>query len=177
MSMRAISRVLQVPLGTVFTWIKRYGKRKYPELLDLWSRAKDVAGEGVKVVDEMWTYVKRNAKAFYAWVFTAFLFSRRGMYVAFSVGDRGERTFQELRQYLPEKGTWVSDDYNLYFLLPKHTVVSPVNPNEPLHSSLRDRLVRFKRATKTVNRSLEMMKYSVGIVLWERGLILEFITS
>ncbi|BCS91562.1 hypothetical protein L3N51_02039 [Metallosphaera sp. J1] len=25
MSMRAISRVLQVPLGTVFTWIKRYG--------------------------------------------------------------------------------------------------------------------------------------------------------
>jgi len=25
MSMRAVSRVLNVPLGTVFTWIKRYG--------------------------------------------------------------------------------------------------------------------------------------------------------
>ncbi|BCS93554.1 MAG: hypothetical protein MjAS7_2162 [Metallosphaera javensis (ex Sakai et al. 2022)] len=25
MSMRAISKVLQVPLGMVFTWIKRYG--------------------------------------------------------------------------------------------------------------------------------------------------------
>lgn len=46
----------------------------------------------------MWTYVKRNAKAFYVWVFT-FLISSKSMYVAFSVGDRGE-TFQELR-YLP----------------------------------------------------------------------------
>ena len=64
MSMRAISRVLQVPLGTVFTWIKRYGKKKCAELLDLWSGAKEVAGEGVKVVDEMWTYVKRKTKAF-----------------------------------------------------------------------------------------------------------------
>ncbi|MCY0863073.1 MAG: IS1 family transposase, partial [Metallosphaera prunae] len=42
---------------------------------------------------------------------------------------------------------------------------------------LRDRLVRFKRATKAVNRSLEMMRYSVGLVLWERGLIPEFVTS
>ena len=47
----------------------------------------------------------------------------------------------------------MSDDYNLYFWLKDHTVVSPVNPNESFHSSLRDRLIRFKRATKAVNRS------------------------
>ena len=28
MSMRAISRVLNLPLGTVFIWIKRYGRQK-----------------------------------------------------------------------------------------------------------------------------------------------------
>ncbi|QXJ30898.1 hypothetical protein J5U21_00547 [Saccharolobus shibatae] len=39
------------------------------------------------------------------------------------------------------------------------------------HSSLRDRLVRFKRATKAVNRSINMMKYSIALVLWERRLI------
>jgi IS1 family transposase len=39
---------------------------------------------------------------------------------------------------------------------------------------LRDRLVRFKRATKAVNRSLEMVKYSLALVLWERKLIPEF---
>ncbi|BFH72194.1 hypothetical protein SJAV_01380 [Sulfurisphaera javensis] len=65
----------------------------------------------------------------------------------------------------------------MYFLLPQHTVISPVNPNESLHSSLRDRLVRFKRATKAVNRSIEMMKYSIALVLWERMLIPEFIPS
>ncbi|BFH73027.1 hypothetical protein SJAV_09710 [Sulfurisphaera javensis] len=28
-SMRAFSSVLQVPLGMVFTWIKKYGSKKY----------------------------------------------------------------------------------------------------------------------------------------------------
>jgi len=41
---------------------------------------------------------------------------------------------------------------------------SPVNPNESLHSSLRDRLVRFKRATKAVN-GLDMVKHSLTLVL------------
>jgi len=57
----------------------------------------------------------------------------------------------------------VSDDYNVYLSL--NTVVKFVNPNESLHSSLRDRLVRFERATKAVSRSLEMIKYSLTIVL------------
>jgi len=78
-------------------------------------------------------------------------------------------------QYAPEGERWVSDDYDLYFWLKDHTVVSPVNPNESLHSSLRDRLVRFKRATKAVNRSINLMKYSIALVLWERRLIPEFI--
>ncbi|BAB66073.1 putative transposase [Sulfurisphaera tokodaii str. 7] len=65
----------------------------------------------------------------------------------------------------------MSDDYN--FWLKDHTVVSLVNPNEGLHSSLRDRLV--KRATKAVNRSISMIKYSIALVLWERRLVPEFI--
>ena len=51
-------------------------------------------------------------------------------------------------------------------------MVKFVNPNEAL---LRDRLVRFKRFTKAVNRSLEVMKYSIALVLWERMLIPEFV--
>ncbi len=67
----------------------------------------------------------------------------------------------------------MGDDYNVYFSLRNHTVVKLVNPNGSLHSSLRDRLV--KRATKAVNRSLEMIKYSLAIVLCERKLIPEFV--
>jgi len=79
-------------------------------------------------------------------------------------------------KYLPQGGRWVSDDYNVYFSLRNHNVVKFVNPNESLHSSLRDGLVRFKRATKAVNRSLEMIEYSIALVLWERRLIPEFVS-
>jgi hypothetical protein len=117
MSMRAIFR-LNVPLGTVFTWVKRYGGKKYEKLVELWGRAKElVKGKVVaKVVDEMWTYLYKNTRAFYKWVFTCYVYTKLGVYLI--LGDRGERTFLEVKKYLPEEG--VSDDYNL---LKDHTVV------------------------------------------------------
>jgi len=54
-------------------------------------------------------------------------------------------------------------------------VVSPVDPNESLYSSLRDRWVRSKRAAKAVSRGLEVVEYPLALVLWERRLIPEFI--
>ncbi|QXJ29035.1 hypothetical protein J5U23_01904 [Saccharolobus shibatae B12] len=48
--------------------------------------------------------------------------------------------------YIYSRG-WLSDDYKVYFSLRNHTVVKFVNPNESLHSTLRDKLV--KRSTKT----------------------------
>jgi len=35
MTMRAISSVLNVHRGTVFTWIKRYGGQKHEKLVEL----------------------------------------------------------------------------------------------------------------------------------------------
>ena len=65
MSMRAISRVLNVPLGTVFTWIKRYGGQRYKEL----AEGRTIA----KVVDEMFTYyLFRNTRVFHKWIFHLF---------------------------------------------------------------------------------------------------------
>ncbi len=122
-----------------------------------------------KVVDEMWTYLYRDAKAFYKWIFTCYVYTSLGFYLIYSVGDRDERAFSEVKKYLPDEGRWVNDDYNLYFWLKDHTVISPVNPNESLHSSVRDRLVRFKRATKAVNRSIRTMMYSIALVLWEKA--------
>jgi len=44
--------------------------------------------------------------------------------------------------------------------------VMELNPNESFHSSLRDRLVRLRRSTKAVNRSVRTMMYSIALVLW-----------
>jgi hypothetical protein len=109
-----------------------------------------------------------------SWVMLLTVLGSRGRRLP-HFGDRGERTFLEVKKYLPDEGRWVSDDYNLYFRLKDHTVVSPVNPKESFHSSLRDRLIRFKRATNAVNRSIRTMMYSTALVLWERRLIPEFV--
>ncbi|AKV74233.1 hypothetical protein MsedC_1224 [Metallosphaera sedula] len=47
---------------------------KHVKLLDLWSSARKVADEGVRVVDETWSYVKMNAKVFSIQVLMAFPF-------------------------------------------------------------------------------------------------------
>jgi len=67
-------------------------------------------------------------RAFYKWAFTCYVYTKLGVYLI--LGDRDESTFLEVKKYLPDEGRWVSDDYNLYFWLKDHTVVSPVNPNE-----------------------------------------------
>jgi len=76
MSMRAIFR-LNVPLGTVFTWIKQHGRKKHEKLVELWSRVKElVKGKVVaEVVDEMWTYLYKNTRAFYKGVFTCYVYT------------------------------------------------------------------------------------------------------
>jgi IS1 family transposase len=141
-------------------------------LVELWGRAKELVKGNVvaKVVDEMWTYLYKNTRAFYKWVFTCYVYTKPGVYLI--LGDRDESTFLEVKKYLSEEGRWVNDDYNL---LKDHTVVSPVNPNESFHSSLRDRLIRFRRATKAVNRSIRTMMYSIALVLTKRRLIPEFV--
>ncbi|QXJ34942.1 hypothetical protein J5U22_01489 [Saccharolobus shibatae] len=59
------------------------------------------------------------------------MYTKIGAYLIYSVGDRDENTFREIKVHLPD-GRWVSDDYNVYFRLKNHTVVSLVNPNESL---------------------------------------------
>ncbi|ADX81826.1 IS1 family transposase [Sulfolobus islandicus HVE10/4] len=97
MSMRAISRVLNVPLGTVFTWIKRYGRQRYKEL----AEGRTIA----KVVDEMFTYyLFRNTRVFYKWIFHLFHLHYSRSLLSFFRGDRDASAFDEIKCYVPEGG-------------------------------------------------------------------------
>jgi hypothetical protein len=41
-----------------------------------------------KVVDEMWTYLYKNARAFYKWVFTCYVYTKLGVYLILGIGVR-----------------------------------------------------------------------------------------
>ena len=64
----------------MFTWIKRYGGRKYEKLVELWGKAEELVKGNVvtKVVDEMWTYLFKNVRAFYKWIFTCYVYTKLG---------------------------------------------------------------------------------------------------
>jgi len=64
----------------LFAWIKRYGGRRYEKLVELWGKAKELVKGNVvtKVVDEMWTYLFKNVRAFYKWIFTCYVYTKLG---------------------------------------------------------------------------------------------------
>jgi hypothetical protein len=103
MSVRAISRVLELPLSTVFAWIKRHGKKRFVELVRLWGDARQVASRKVitKVVDGMWTCAGRQRPSTSGSTRAS---PTLGLYVLFSVGDRDQRAFREVVKCLPEGG-------------------------------------------------------------------------
>jgi hypothetical protein len=69
---------------------------------------------------------------------------------------------RRLRSTLPLGGCGLVIIYNVYSSLRDRAVVSPVNPNESFHSFLRDRLAKFKRATKAVNAEMVECSFGVG---------------
>jgi insertion element IS1 protein InsB len=78
-------------------------------------------------------------------------------------------------KYTAPGGRWVSDGYDVYLRLRDHHSFScKILMSLPL---LAHRLVRFKRATKAVNRSVKMMLYSIALVLFEKRLIPEFVAE
>jgi hypothetical protein len=68
-------------------------------LVELWDNAEELVEDKVviKVVDEVWTHVGRNSRAFHRWVFTCLAYTTHGFYVLFSMGDRDERTFGDIK--------------------------------------------------------------------------------
>ena len=119
MSMRAISRVLNVPLSTVFKWgvtvggsmrswlscggrLRRFWRARL--LLRLLTRC---------------GLLYKNSRLFTSGFSLASFTQPSGCSSCSRWGD--ERAFKETLKYLPQGGRWVSDD-NVYFTLRNHTM-------------------------------------------------------
>ena len=48
--------------------------------MELWGKAKELVKGNVvtKVVDKMWTYLFKNVRAFYKWIFTCYVYTKLG---------------------------------------------------------------------------------------------------
>ena len=179
-SMGAVSRVLEVKSGTVYSWVKKAQWAWELMRVLVAQRAGRRRLKPVRVIsfDELWTYVgaRRKGKRREAWVWTAIVEEGDGRrWVDFEVGDRSEATFLKLYDRLPEAQRYVSDAYRVYEWLPRNRHVVgkglEANRNEGLHSVLRDKLNRLHRRTKGYSKSVTMLRDSIALVCLRLGLI------
>ena len=179
-SMEAISRVMGVKAGTVYSWVKKV--RWAWETMQLLSRQRKMDSEGqgaAKVIslDEMWTYVgvRRRGIRRDVWVWTAVVEEENGRRWVDEVGDRTEATFLKLYNRLPEAEQYHTDAYRVYGWLPANRHVigkgGAVNRNEGLHSVLRGKLNRLIRRAKGYSKSVAMLCGSIALVCLRLGLI------
>ena len=171
MAIAAISRVLEVKLGTVYEWVK-----KVQWALGIWAWV-TMQRQRWGIVpaisfDEMWTYqrARRGKKRQEVWIWTAVIELPDGRRcVDFEVGDRSGETFLRLYERLPEAEWYYSDDYGVYgsWLPAERHIVGKgklANRNEGLHSEYRGRLKRLARATTGYTKQVWVLRGSLALL-------------
>ncbi|WP_321428801.1 IS1 family transposase [uncultured Methanolobus sp.] len=160
---RSIGRFLNVSHVTVQNWIKQFGS----ELEELKSQ-KEIS---VVELDEMHTYIG-NKK--YCWIWIAVDRDRK-KFIDCSFGSRGTETGEKLWDKLKEKeiGEVMTDHWRAYAeFLPKeiHTQSKAETYTvEGYNSIFRHFLARLRRKSKCYTKSIEMLKYSIILLMKYRN--------
>ncbi|WP_230629060.1 IS1 family transposase [Methanosarcina barkeri] len=160
---RSIGRFLGVSHVSVQKWIKKFGQ----ELEDLKSENEISIVE----MDEMHTYIG-NKK--YCWIWIAV--DRVGKkFINCAFGNRGTKTGQLIWEKLKQKeiGEVMTDHWRAYAeFLPEniHTQSKAETYTvEGYNGILRHFLARLRRKTKCYTKSIEMLKYSVLLLMKHRN--------
>ena len=93
MSISAISRVLNIPYGTVARWTYEVGKFLDDYLDRKWRKLANKIYMDKISIDEMRTYIKKNDEEHSVWIWTACIEKDKEKYYVYEVGDRNEETF------------------------------------------------------------------------------------
>jgi len=160
---RSIGRFLGVSHVSVQKWIKKFGQ----ELEDLKSENEISIVE----MDEMHTYIgnKKNIAG------SGLLLIELGKFIHCSFGNRGTETGQLIWEKLKQKeiGEVMTDHWRAYAeFLPEniHTQSKAETYTvEGYNGILRHFLARLRRKTKCYTKSIEMLKYSVLLLMKHRN--------
>jgi IS1 family transposase/transposase-like protein len=161
MGLRGIERVTDIHHTTIMNWIEEAGM----ELPD--TPEEDEIPE-ITEIDELQTFV--GSKKNKVWIWTVVNHWQPGIRL-WTIGDRSSETFKRLWLTIKcwQSFWYVSDGYPVYpcFVQPEDHLVSKTYMTrvEGENTRLRHYLARLHRKTLCYSKSIEMLKYSIRLLL------------
>jgi transposase-like protein/IS1 family transposase len=165
---RRIAAILDIPLTTIFSWVKKAG-----QIVDEMVRTRQEQQEEIEILemDELFTFVKKSlertkqAETFshpYTRIWTA-VDRNRFKTVAFKIGDGNKSNFIELAKVIEQTCDKIkylcTDEYKAYcsYKLAQTHIrnKSETCLVESFNSSLRDMLARLNRRTKRFSKCFD----------------------
>ena len=160
MGFRGIERITGIHHTTIMNWVSSSGE-DLPE---------DESGEPeLAALDELQTYIGRKVDKI--WIWTAINYNAPGI-LAMEIGDRSGNTFNKLWQRIKRWNSrrYFTDGYCVYANYidsQKHRVLpkTQLTRVEGENTRLRHYLARLHRATLCYSKSIQMLKYSVRLLM------------
>ncbi|MEM8675142.1 MAG: IS1 family transposase [Cyanobacteria bacterium P01_G01_bin.67] len=161
MGLRGIERVTEIHHTTVMNWIKEAG-------LNLPDTPEESEIPEITEIDELQTFV--GSKKNKLWIWTVVNHWKPGI-ILWTIGDRSRNSFQIIWSIIKcWHSFWhVTDGWKVYpgFIEPEDHLVCKTYMTrvEGENTRLRHYLARFHRKTLCYSKSLEMLKYSIRLLL------------
>ena len=155
-----LKELLRIHHTTIMNWVRELGE-ELPE---------DESGEPeLAELDELQTYIGRKTDKI--WIWTAINHLAPGI-LAMEIGDRSGSTFNKLWQRIKiwDSRKYFSDGYCIYaiYIPPgKHQVLpkTKLTRVEGENTRLSHYLARLHRATLCYSKSIQMLKYSLRLLM------------
>ena len=162
MGFPAIERVTGIHHTTIMNWVKE-SAQELPE-------DDDSSEPTVAELDELQTYI--GSKNYKIWIWTPVPRYSPGV-LAIEIGDRSGQTFNLLCQRIKhwKSRRYITDGYCVYtnYIEAERHLVLPTTKLtrvEGENTRLRHYLARLHRLTLCYSKSLEMLRYSVGLLMY-----------
>ncbi len=162
MGFRAIARVTDIDHATIINWVKETGET-------LSDEPQDEELPEITEIDELPTFVGCKKNKF--WIWTVVDHWNQGI-ILWTIGDRSHQTFERIWQIIKCWGSfWYVTDgwkvYPMYIEAEDHLVSKTYMTRvEGENTRLRHYLARLHRRTLCYSKSLDMLRYSLRLLLF-----------
>ena len=162
MGFRAIARVTEIDHGTIINWVREKGEK-------LSDEPQEEEIPEITEIDELQTFVGCKKNKF--WIWTVVNHWQQGI-LLWTIGDRSHQTFERIWQIIKFwRSFWyVTDGWKVYpmYIQPEDHLVSKTYMTrvEGENTRLRHYLARLHRKTLCYSKSLDMLKYSIRLLLF-----------